>query len=112
MNRKRIEEEKTVVEQMIRLYCRKYEGHTELCPKCKELLDYAHSRLDKCRYGENKPTCKKCPVHCYRTEMKEKIRLVMRWSGPRMIFYHPTAAVRHLLREIVSGKNKNHYRLG
>ena len=97
MNRKRIGEEKAVVEQMIRLYCRKHEGHTELCPSCQELLDYAHSRLDRCRYGEEKPTCKKCPIHCYRPEMKERIRKVMRWSGPRMILYHPLAAIRHLL---------------
>ena len=83
----RIEEEKRVVEQMIRLYCRKSEGHDELCPSCKELLDYAHSRLERCRYGEHKPTCKKCPVHCYRPNMKERIRIVMRWSGPRMIIY-------------------------
>ena len=97
---RRIEEEKTVVEQMIRLYCQKYEGHAELCPSCKELLDYAHYRLDRCRYREDKPTCKKCPIHCYRPEMKEEIRKVMRWSGPRMIFYHPFAAIMHLLREI------------
>ena len=97
---RRIEEEKTVVEQMIRLYCQKCEGHAELCPSCKELLDYAHYRLDRCRYREDKPTCKKCPIHCYRPEMKEEIRKVMRWSGPRMIFYHPFAAIMHLLREI------------
>lgn len=96
----RIEEEKAVVEQMIRLYCRKHEGNAGLCPSCKELLDYAHGRLDRCRYGEDKPTCKKCPIHCYRPEMKERIRKIMRWSGPRMILHHPLAAIRHLLREI------------
>lgn len=100
MTGRHIEEEKAVVEQMIRLYCRKREGHAELCPRCRELLDYAHRRLDRCRFGEDKPTCKKCPVHCYRPEMKERIREVMRWSGPRMIFHHPLAALRHLLREI------------
>ena len=102
MNNTRIEEEKAVVEQMIRLYCRKCEGHDELCPSCKELLDYAHSRLSRCRYGEHKPTCKECPVHCYRPEMKERIRMVMRWSGPRMIIYHPIAAIRHLMRERIT----------
>ena len=100
MARRRIEEEKAVVEQMIRLYCQKSEGHSELCTSCRELLDYAHSRLDRCRYGEDKPTCKKCPIHCYRPEMKERIKMVMRWSGPRMILYHPLAAIRHLLREM------------
>ena len=100
MARRRIEEEKAVVEQMIRLYCQKSEGHAELCTSCRELLDYAHSRLDRCRYGEDKPTCKKCPIHCYRPEMKERIRMVMRWAGPRMMCYHPLAAIRHLLREM------------
>lgn len=96
----RIEEEKEVVEQMIRLYCQKHEGHAELCHGCRELLDYAHSRLDRCRYGENKPTCKKCPIHCYRPEMKKRIKSIMRWSGPRMLFYHPFSAIKHLLREL------------
>ena len=92
-------EEKNVVEQMIRLYCQQCEGHKELCPSCRELLDYAHRRLDRCRYGEDKPTCKKCTTHCYRPDMKEKIRKVMRWAGPRMIIYHPLASIRHLFRE-------------
>ena len=99
MTSRRIKEEKLVVEQMICLYCQKHEGHAELCPSCRELLDYAHSRLDRCRYGENKHTCKKCPTHCYRPKMNEKIKMVMRWSGPRMILYHPFAAIKHLLRE-------------
>ena len=88
---KRIEEEKAVVGLMIRLYCRKHEGNKTLCPKCKELLTYANG---------GKPTCKKCAIHCYRTEMKERIRIVMRWAGPRMILYHPFAAIRHFLREL------------
>lgn len=101
MKLNRIEEEKVVVEQMVRLYCRKREGNAELCPSCRELLVYAHSRLAACRFGERKSTCKKCPVHCYRPAMKERIRAVMRWSGPRMLLYHPIAAVKHLLRETI-----------
>ena len=97
---RRITEEKMVVEQMIRLYCRKKEGNEVLCPRCQELLDYALRRLDRCRYGQEKPTCKQCPVHCYRPEMKKRICETMRWAGPRMLRYHPLAAIRHLLREI------------
>ena len=97
---KRIKEEKAVVEQMIRLYCQKKEGNSSLCPECQKLLEYANGRLDRCRYGEKKPTCKKCPIHCYRPDMKERIRIIMRWSGPKMILYHPIAAIRHLLREL------------
>ena len=103
----RIEEEKKVVEQMIRLYCRKHEGHAELCPNCTELLYYAHNRLGRCRYGEGKPTCKKCPTHCYRPDMKDRIRNVMRWAGPRMMLYHPFAAIRHMLRELFKADSFN-----
>ena len=99
MNHQRIEEEKAVVEQMVRLYCRKKEGHASLCPECRELLVYAHARLSRCRFGKDKPTCRQCPIHCYRPDMKERVRAVMRWAGPRMLLYHPIDAVRHLLRE-------------
>lgn len=96
----RIKEEQRVVGQMIRLYCRKKEGNKELCPSCKELLQYATARLEHCKFGENKPTCKKCPIHCYSPQMRERIRKVMRWAGPRMIWYHPVAAIKHVIREL------------
>jgi hypothetical protein len=96
----RIKEEQRVVEQMIRLYCRNKEGNRELCPSCTKLLQYVNARLEHCKFGENKTTCKKCPVHCYRPEMKKRIREVMRWAGPRMIWYHPVAAIRHLIGEL------------
>lgn len=73
-----------------------------ICPECAALLDYAHRRLDSCRFGNGKPSCRKCPVHCYRADMRERIRTVMRWAGPRMIFRHPMAATRHMLRELRS----------
>lgn len=95
----KIENEKIVVEKMIRLYCRRKEGNATLCPDCARLLDYARQRLDHCRFGAAKPTCRYCPVHCYRPDMRERMRLVMRWTGPRMLFYHPVLAVKHLVSE-------------
>ena len=97
----RITEEKKVVEMMVRMYCRHKEGNIELCSDCAKVLDYANNRLSLCRFGNNKPTCRKCPVHCYNKEMRERIRAIMRWSGPRMLLYHPVEAVRHLKREIM-----------
>lgn len=74
----------------------------QICPECAALLDYALRRLDSCRFGNGKPSCRKCHVHCYRADMRERIRTVMRWAGPRMIFHHPLAATKHLLRELRS----------
>ena len=94
----RIGREKHTVSWMIRLYCRKKEGNKEICSECRELEEFAHKRLSACRYGEQKTSCKKCPTHCYRKDMRERIRQVMRFAGPRMILYHPLEAVRHLFQ--------------
>ncbi|MCF0203346.1 MAG: nitrous oxide-stimulated promoter family protein [Bacteroidaceae bacterium] len=92
----RIKYEKRIVEKMIRLYCRKKEKNRELCSNCSQLLEYAHQRLDHCRYGQEKPSCRQCTTHCYKRDMREAVREVMRWAGPRMILYHPIDAIIHI----------------
>lgn len=94
----RIEREKTIIGRMIRLYCRRKEKNRVLCPQCERLLAYAHKRLEGCKYGVSKPSCKKCPVHCYAPAYRTKIREVMRYCGPRMILFHPLTAIRHLIK--------------
>ena len=91
------EREKETVSLMIRLYCRKKHGGKTLCPACDELDAYARLRSDKCPFMETKTFCSNCKVHCYKKDMREKIREVMRFSGPRMIFHHPIMAVRHVV---------------
>lgn len=90
--------EKKLVSQMILIYCRK-KHHTKngLCKECSELNEYAKLRSEKCPFMETKTFCSNCKVHCYKPEMREKIRAVMRFSGPRMIFYDPIAAIRHII---------------
>ncbi len=94
---KKREREKKIVSLMIRLYCRKKHGvKNGLCPECKALAEYAAQRSDKCPFMESKTFCSNCKVHCYKPDMREKIREVMRFSGPRIILYHPVMAVRHV----------------
>ena len=95
----RITQEKRIVEQMIRLYCRHKEGNRELCAECRALLAYAHARLEHCPFGEKKQTCRLCPVHCYKRDMRERMRQVMRYACPCMLWFHPVAALRHLWQE-------------
>ena len=89
--------EKETVSLMIRLYCRKKHGGKTLCSECAALDAYARQRSDKCPFMETKTFCSNCRVHCYRKDMREKIRQVMRFSGPRMIFHHPVMAIRHVI---------------
>ena len=92
----RIERDIQTVSLMIRMYCRKKEGNKELCNDSKILEQYAQLRLESCKYGNLNTSCKKCTTHCYRKDMREKIREVMRFSGPRMLLYQPFEAVRHM----------------
>ena len=126
MTMNRIDWEKRTVRHMIELWCRKNHGgqacremgsmggglvshggkgshecqvgHGDpgLCGECRELLEYSLARLEHCKFGNAKTKCHKCPVHCYRPDMREKIRTVMRFSGPRMLLYHPLEALRYL----------------
>ncbi|MDH6343829.1 putative amidophosphoribosyltransferase [Parabacteroides sp. PFB2-12] len=96
MKQSRIEREKVTIERMVRIYCRKKEKNESLCPGCEELIAYTHQRLDRCPFGEEKTACKDCPVHCYKPVMREKVRRVMRYVGPRMIYLAPVDFMRHL----------------
>ncbi|GAB6062973.1 nitrous oxide-stimulated promoter family protein [Deferrisoma palaeochoriense] len=93
----RMERERKTIAAMIRLYCRGHHpGPERPCAECRELLAYALERLDRCPFQEGKTTCAHCPVHCYKPSMRERVRAVMRYSGPRMLLRHPILALLHL----------------
>ena len=89
-NHRRLARESRTIEAMINIYCRdQHDTQSELCADCNELLDYARQRLDKCPFQENKTTCAKCPVHCYKPAARQEIRALMRYAGPRIWYRHP-----------------------
>ena len=93
--------EKRIVGLMIELYCHKKHNTTkkELCADCASLKTFCHSKLDKCPFGDEKGACSDCGVHCYKnTVERDKIRDVMRFSGPRMIMYYPWDSLLHIVR--------------
>ena len=103
---KRKNEQKTV-SLMIQLYCKKnhkqknaMKGAEFMCEKCKNLLSYVDQRILNCPFMETKTFCSNCRVHCYKKEYREEIRRVMRFSGPRMLFYHPVKAICHVISTI------------
>ncbi len=93
--------EARTVYKMILIYCRSMHGtkNNELCPECSQLMAYARQRIEKCPWGENKPVCSECKVHCYKPEKRENIKVIMRFSGPRMLTRSPLLAVRHMFRK-------------
>ena len=98
------EGEKKVVSKMIATHCRsahrlnRHPGK-KLCQECEELEGYAMQRLERCPFGEEKPTCGNCPIHCYKKDMRQRIKEAMRFAGPRMLFLHPLDTIRHFRKE-------------
>lgn len=95
------EQEIQIVYEMIHLYCKKKHKRKELCQECKELFDYAKERVNKCPFMDTKTFCSQCKVHCYQATMRDRIREVMCFSGPRMLYSHPIMAIRHLYYQII-----------
>jgi hypothetical protein len=55
-----------------------------VCPECTAFLSYAFERRLRCPL-EEKPSCKHCPVHCYKPGHREQVREIMRFSGQHLI---------------------------
>src|SRR5512133_1627662 len=97
----RMHREWRTMQVMVGSYCSEH-GHNcspgqSLCAECAEFLGYAERRLEKCPYGPAKPTCAKCPIHCYKPQPREFARVVMRYAGPRMVLRHPWLSLTHFL---------------
>lgn len=88
--------------RMVEIYCAGNHGEAlgAPCPECLEFLEYARRRLEKCPYGEGKPVCAKCPIHCYKRTQREQARAIMRYSGPRMLWRHPWLAIMHVVDKL------------
>lgn len=98
----RLRREFLTVQRMVEIYCADHHGPDAggVCADCVEFLDYAERRLEKCPYGVEKPTCARCPIHCYKRQQREQAREIMRYAGPRMMRRHPWLALMHVLDKL------------
>ncbi len=98
----RLKREHRTLVTMTAMYCDRHHASPTggLCRECTELMAYAQARLAKCPYGEAKPTCAKCPVHCYKKAPRERVQEIMRFAGPRMPYRHPWRALLHVFDKL------------
>jgi predicted amidophosphoribosyltransferase len=107
LRKDRLDRERHTIRAMMEIYCRAHhQPEDELCPECRELLAYAMQRIDKCTFRTDKPTCAKCPIHCYKPIMREKVRRVMRYAGPRMMLFHPFLSILHSIDGMTTARRQ------
>lgn len=100
--------EQETIKVMIEIYCRgKHKTKKgELCEECEQLRRYCNERINKCPFMETKTFCSNCKVHCYKKDMRAKVKEVMRYSGPRMMFHNPIMVFKHVIYGIKDKANK------
>jgi hypothetical protein len=104
----KLDSEKITVKAMIELYChKKHKTNKSLCSDCETLLNYCVKRIDICTFGVDKPVCSNCTIHCYNKENRDRIKEVMRFSGPRMLYSHPILTVKHLIHKYITSTKNN-----
>lgn len=101
MKGNKIVSDAVTVKTMIEIYCKDNHGSIGLCDECEKLAQYAEERLKNCKFKEKKPVCGKCTIHCYKSEMREKIKNVMKYSGPRMIYKHPLMLIKYVKNKLL-----------
>jgi Nitrous oxide-stimulated promoter len=94
----RLDRERRTIRAMIEIYCRAHHRPPDNpCPQCQQLAEYALLRIERCPFKPDKPTCASCTIHCCKPAMREQVRVVMRYAGPRMLLAHPFLAIAHLI---------------
>lgn len=98
----RLKREFKTMQRMVEIYCADHHMPRDRgpCTDCREFLEYAGRRLEKCPYGDGKPTCARCPIHCYKRVQREQAREIMRYAGPRMAWRHPWLSLTHVLDKL------------
>lgn len=91
-----VDSELKVINIMIDIYQKKFDDEVE----CNELRKYAKERLQKCKFGQNKPTCQNCKVHCYKPAFRQKVKQIMKYSGRKMLFSNPILVIKHFIKSV------------
>ena len=67
-----------------------YDMNIEYCTACGFC-----EKTGFCKFKDEKTSCRRCPIHCYKKDMKQKVKEVMKFSGPRLILYRPVEFIKH-----------------
>ena len=90
--------EKRTIIAMVKIYCNKNHVNDKLCTECTALLNYSFERLARCPFGQSKPACNKCKVHCYAKEKRDAMKTIMRFSGKHIFLKHPYLTTLHFIK--------------
>lgn len=92
----KIDNKKDILNHMIRIYCKKHHNTDEtLCNDCSDLLEYSENVLNQCEIDDELDS-EKFKYYYDDIEKMEKLKEIMKYSGFRIMLYHPIISIRHI----------------
>ena len=88
----RLEREMKTIMVMLDLYCKSEHGREKLCDDCTKLKNYAFFRLTQCPFQAEKPSCQNCVIQCFKPDMRDFMKKVIRKTGTRLLLKYPILA--------------------
>lgn len=100
------ERDRATLEAIGSIYCRRHhrdivKDGTGLCASCREAVEATLERAQSCPNG-HRDNCQDCSVKCQRGEGQQRIREIMRYAAPRMLFRHPLMTFVYLRKRLRS----------
>lgn len=98
-----LDKDRRTLEAIGSIYCR---GHHPgvakdtggLCPACRGTIEQTLDRAAACPYGHGH-NCEDCETHCQRGEAQQRIKAIMAYAAPRMVFRHPLMTLEYLKKK-------------
>lgn len=98
------EKDRRTLEAIGLIYCRAHhhdcaKDATGLCPDCREAIEGTLDRTLHCP-SNHQGNCQDCSIHCQRGEAQQRIKAIMAYAAPRMLWRHPLMTVEYLRKKL------------
>lgn len=72
-----------------------------MCAECAATIAFTHDRASNCPNGHT-GNCADCAIKCNRGEQQQRIKAIMKYAAPRMLFKHPLMTLEYALKKLRS----------
>lgn len=103
INAKQSARDLKTLEAIGRIFCNAHHPDADrdeagLCPACRNTIDATFARTATCP-NHQRSNCEDCAVKCQRGDAQARIKEIMRYSAPRMLFRHPLMTLEYLRKK-------------
>ena len=97
------QKDRAILEAIGTIYCRAHHAECAqdaagLCPECREVVETTLAKAQTCPYGHS-GNCQDCDTQCQRGTSKQRVKAMMRYAAPRMVYRHPLMTLSYVSKK-------------